>query len=194
MADTHITLAWILQMPRERAGEYIMYGLGQEKLHIAHLESETGLDEDERRQMMELIQLKKAWLGSQRRDFLTRVELGSWSGHSTREMAEESGCDGLYRFVYAPFSSAVHSMWNHVSVYNLRHCWNPLHKFHRVPSILDMPIDADFVYRSAKYLSRSYSALDERWGLRSQAELPADWLARGLNALGRSPESGEGAE
>ena len=39
MTDAHITLAWILLDPDERSKKYILYGLGQEKLYLEHLEN-----------------------------------------------------------------------------------------------------------------------------------------------------------
>jgi len=70
MTDVHITLAWILLDPKERAKKYILYGLGQEKLYIEHLKSEA-VEEDNRINLM--IEVRESWLNSQRADFLTEV-------------------------------------------------------------------------------------------------------------------------
>lgn len=189
MTDAHITLAWVLKEPMERTKKYIFYGLGQEKLHIAHLEQAVKDGSEEKEQVETLIERKKAWLTSQRHDFLTEVNVGSWSGANAREMAQEADCEGLYRFAYTPFSAAVHNMWNHVSTYNLRHCTNPLHKFHRVPTIAEVPLDPDFVYRSAKYVSRSYESVDRAFSLQIGAPDPVEWLVTELNALSRRRRS-----
>ena len=37
MVDTYITLAWIFEKPIERAREFILYGLGQDKLYFEHI-------------------------------------------------------------------------------------------------------------------------------------------------------------
>lgn len=80
--DTYITLAWILESNSlERSQNYILYGLGQEKLQIEHLQSIL----DERRSEEEItirvfIELRKKWLNDQLFDFLTEVDVGNWSG------------------------------------------------------------------------------------------------------------------
>ena len=137
--------------------------------------------------------MKKMWLSMQRADFLTEVNLGSWSGIPVRDMAQDADCDQLYRFAYAPFSAAVHSMWNHVSMFDLIHCINPLHKYHRVPMRTSIPLDPDYVYRSAKYVSRSYESVDAAYQLSVSVALPVEWLRTELTALhesGTDQESG----
>lgn len=186
MIDTHITLAWIVRSPTERAKQYVLHGLGQVKLFIAHLKDEQANAGELFEDVSEMIERYEAWLGYQRHDFLTEVTLGSWSGLNVRDMAYDSECEGLYKFAYAPFSAAVHSMWNHTSVFNLKHCTNPLHKFHRVPTIARVPLDPDFVYRSAKYVSRSFETVDQAFALAVRAEVPLRWLAEKLNALAKN--------
>lgn len=183
MTDCHITLVWLLNDPKERAKKYILYGLGQEKLHIEHLKTDADQDDD---QVQEMIKMKESWLNSQRRDFMTEVNVGHWSGLDTRKMALESECEGLYKFAYTPFSGVVHNMWQHVSLYNLKPCTNPLHKFHKVPTILDAPLDLDFVYRSAKYLNRSYEAVDSKYGMKLEAKMPLEYFTDELDKLHES--------
>ncbi len=185
MTDCHITLAWILKDPPERAKKYILYGLGQEKLQIEHLKADAD-PEDERVQAM--IEMKESWLGSQRRDFLTEVNVGNWAGLNTRKMAKEADCEGLYKFAYTPFSGVAHNMWQHVSMYNLKMCANPLHKYHRVPTIHDVPPDPDFVYRSAKYLNLSYHAVDKKYSLTCDTALPLDFWLNEMARLDAEPE------
>ena len=94
MTDTHITLAWILADPLARSREYIRYGLGQEKLFIEYLENEAALapvgEFDEL--VDEMIKARKSWLDSQIMDWAIEINVGSWSGKSTREMATDAGC------------------------------------------------------------------------------------------------------
>lgn len=79
MTDTHITLAWILEQPEERGREYILYGLGQEKLHIEHLTNDVSSAPDETRSDLihELIETREAWLRSQIAHWAIDVNLGS---------------------------------------------------------------------------------------------------------------------
>jgi len=179
MVDAYITLAWILEDADDRSMKYILYGLGQEKLFIEHLEaSATGeyAQEPESEMMLEMVRIRKDFLNSQLAEWATVVDLGSWSGLSTREMAKQIGRESIYTFSYVPFSGPVHSMWQHVAVYNTRQCSNPLHRFHRVPSTEDAPFEADFMYRSAKYLSMALELLDEKLGMKATSPLPIDFL------------------
>lgn len=183
MVDAHISLAWVLKDPTPRARKFILYGLGQEKLFIEHLKaSRTGTDDDDP-QIDEMIELRESNLNNQRRDFMVEVNVGSWSGHNTREMAEEAGCEELYKYVYLPSSGVVHSMWQHIEAHNLTQCKNPLHRRHRVPLIADLSIDPDYVYRSAKYVTRSYDLFDSTFGVKSEIEPPEDWFVREMDAL-----------
>lgn len=132
MSDAHITLAYILESnSAERAREYIRYGLGQEKLAIAHLEAK--LDEDgEDKNLRLMIDVRREWLVSQRYEQITEVNLGSHTGKSTRQMAELSGNLDLYNYNFTIFSACVHSTWQHVGRYNAVKCTNPLHGGHFV--------------------------------------------------------------
>lgn len=180
MIDAHITLSWILIKPKERAKKYILYGLGQEKLHIEHLKSQAN-QKDKRAQ--QLIQAKENWLKSQRLDFLTEVNVGNWAEITTRQMAIESKCKSLYNFSYNAFSGPTHNMWQHISRYNLRYCNNPLHKYHRIPAIASVPPDIDYVFRSAKYVNLSFAKVDKKFGLRIKTPMPLQYFISRLNLL-----------
>jgi len=178
MTDTHITLAWILGAPLERSRDYIRFGLGQEKLFIEYLQNEADQapagELDER--VKEMIEMRKDWLNSQLMEWAIEVNVGSWSGKSTRDMAIEAGCEGLYKFAYVPFSGPAHSMWQHVGLYNVVPCENPLHKNHRIPVIPELRTDPDYLYRSAKYVSRTYDLLTEKLHLKCDVPLPVTYF------------------
>jgi hypothetical protein len=177
MTDAHITLAWILRNHKDRASKYILYGLGQEKLYLEHLkksEEEDGKDE----RVQKVIKLREAWLNSQKWEFMTEVDVGSWSGMNTRDMAKEAECESLYNFAYLPFSGSTHNMWQHVGIYNLKNCRNPLHKYHSVPTITETRLSTDFVYRSAKYVDRSYGLFDKTFGISVSTPMPHEWFVR----------------
>ena len=178
MIDAYITLAWILGDPADRTVKYIHYGLGQEKLFVAYLEEELNNNPDgyDSEAMRKMIQLRKDWLNSQRAEWATEVNVGSWSGISTREMAKEIGRESIYRFAYVPFSGPTHNMWQHVGIYNMKPCTNPLHKRHLVPMISNPLMHPDFMYRSAKYLSLTYELVDENLGTKSDQPLPVDYF------------------
>lgn len=179
MTDTHITLAWILENPSERGKEYILYGLGQEKLHIEHLTNEGSAipEEAKHEQLEQLIEIRQSWLDMQISHWAINVNLGSWSGKSTRQMASECDCDSLYKFAYTPFSAATHSMWNHVGKYNVELCTVALHKGHLLPCIRRFDPDADFLYRSAKYISKSFRVFSEKTSAFADVSLPVEYFA-----------------
>jgi hypothetical protein len=153
MIDNYINLAWIIKDPLERSRKYILYGLGQEKLIIEHRKNEIereGLDPKDDM----FIKYSEAWINSQRFSFFTEVNIGSWSGISVREMAEQAGCLDIYNYSYLPFSCAVHNTWNHINRYNLRLSENPLHKFLHTPEIPEIKLDIEYIEIAARYVDK----------------------------------------
>ncbi len=179
MTEAHITLAWILEEPSKRSREYIRFGLGQEKLFIEYLENESdSMPEGEEDLVIEkMVEVRKDWLHSQLQEWAIEINVGSWSGKSARVMAQEAGCESLYKFVYVPFSGPVHNMWQHVGIYNVEPCVNPLHKYHKVPVVSNFDPHPDFLYRSSKYVSRTYKLIEDKLGLVSDITLPVDYFA-----------------
>lgn len=175
--DLHITLAWILGDLQERAKKYVLHGLGEEKLIVEHYkkEFEDTPDGDLRAQIEELIEAKTQWIRSQRHDWFIEVNLGHWANLDTWKMANEASCESLYKFAYKPFSQAAHSMWPHISTYNSKQCSSPLHKFHLVPDLVEVPLDPDYLYRSCKYVDRTYEVLLNNFGLSLSQPMPLAW-------------------
>ncbi|MBE2279072.1 MAG: hypothetical protein IAE91_01665 [Ignavibacteriaceae bacterium] len=162
MIDTYITLAWIFKDPKERSKQYILYGLGQYKLHIEHLKK--GIKEKKDNRIKEnYVTAMEDWLKTQRHDFLIEVNVGSWSGISVRKMAEEANCIDFYNYAYISFSTASHSMWPHVARYNLEVCDNPLHKYHYLPINPMVPLDTHYLYLAAKYVQKTFNLFDEHF-------------------------------
>lgn len=172
--EAYITLSWIVDDPRTRANRYIKYGLGQEKLSIGYLEEALAEEPHtiDSNRVSENISVRKSWLNSQLAEWATEVDVGSWSGISTREMAREIGRESIYKHAYVPFSGPTHNMWQHVGRYNTVPCENPLHKWHLVPKILKAPLDPDFMYRSAKYVTLTYQAFDTKLNVQCDVPLP----------------------
>ena len=178
MIDAYITLAWILEDPRERSEEYIHYGLGQEKLYIEYLKEslDEDLDSYDAEGIKNLIEMRESWLNNQLAEWATEVNVGSWSGISTREMAKQIGRESIYKHAYVPFSGSAHNMWQHVGIFNIKPCNNPLHKGHVVPTIRGISPHPDFMYRSAKYISITFELFDEKMGIKCEVPLPDDFL------------------
>ena len=175
MIDNHITLSWILKDPSVRAERFVLHGLGQAKLYLEHLkvENEACSNPD----LQQFIEGVESWINSQRYTFLTNVDLGSWSGLNTREMAEEADCLDVYRYAYTPFSSSAHNMWNHIGRLNVVQSRNPLHKYMLTPCDPEVEPDFSLFLNCARYLQESFSIVDETFNLRCDTLLPYDyWL------------------
>lgn len=175
--DLHITFAWILGDIPDRARKYVLHGLGEEKLIVEQYKKELEENPDlpGKEMMQELIEVKTQWINSQRHNWLVEVNLGHWAHLDTRTMAIEADCESLYKFSYKPFSQSAHSMWPHVSIYNSRQCGNPLHRYHLVPELLEAHGDPDFLYRSCKYVHRTYESLIEKFGISISEPMPLEW-------------------
>ncbi|WP_374331503.1 DUF5677 domain-containing protein [Aestuariivirga sp.] len=161
-ADVHITLEWLLGDPVGRVHSYVQSGLGDIKLEIAHreaaLESDPdGVDEAQ----LSYIEGLKQWLSYQKFAPLVEVNLGSWSGKSTRAMAEEAGCLDFYNYVFQPFSSAVHSSWAHIGRFNVTACDASIHPKHFLPVIRTFEADPHWCWLAAKYYRKSLKLVDD---------------------------------
>lgn len=164
MVDTHITLAWVCGDPQERSRRFILFGLGQAKLDIEHRKAQLADGEPDQRSK-DVVEALEDWVNSQRWTFLTDVDVGSWSGKSTREMAEEAGILDFYNYCYTPFSAATHSMWHHIAKYNLAHCESPLHRYHRLPVVPEVYMDPFYAVLAAKYLEKTFRKFDETFSI-----------------------------
>jgi len=178
MVDTHISLAWLLKDPQSRSQKFILYGLGQEKLQVEKLKAGARSNDDAVKMMIEA---KEEWINSQQYTFLTIVDVGSWSGTSTRSMAEEAGLMELYDHAYVPWSTCAHSMWNHIERFNTQYSSNPYLRHLREPDDLHMKPQIDVLLNAAKYLQRSYDAVDTAFALDVKIEPPWDFLIEALN-------------
>lgn len=178
MSDVHITLSWILLEPNTRARQYIDHGLGQAKLELEH--RKKGLesaDEDSKEGMKQIIQAYESWINVQRWHFLVEVNVGAWSGKTTRQMAEEAGIIDFYNYVYTPFSQCAHSTWFHVGRYNSQPSESPLSRQLWVPEIRESPTDWWNLSLVAKYLDKSFNLFDERALVRPQCSDIREWIS-----------------
>ena len=182
MVESCINVAWILQSSEERCKMFVSYGLGQENLLLEQSKAdlrEAGEDPDENPGIKQWEQ----WINSQRFTFLTEVNVGSWSGSSLREMAEEVGLMGIYRVDYAMWSGATHNTWNHISHANLRPCVNPLHGYHRVPEISRPGYASIHLLKAAEYVDLITELLDHALGTDVDVAKAADVLNLGMDRL-----------
>ena len=182
MADAYITLAWILKEPLERSRKFILYGIGQAKLQLEHRKTQI-VGREPTPEEKRLIEASETWINTQRFTFLTEVNVGSWSGIATRQMAEEADCVEFYNYVYNPFSACAHSMWHHLARYNLRQCANPLHRYHQAPEDYELPIDPYNFYLAGKYLQKSFKAFDNKFAIKVSGGSAYEYLCAELEKL-----------
>jgi len=177
MTDVHITLAWILLDPETRARQYIDHGLGQAVLELEHRKKQLeSADVDSKEMLEKFISVQEAWINAQKWSFLVDVEIGAWSGKSTRQMSEEAGILDFYNYVYTPFSQCAHSTWYHVGRYNSGPSESPLTRQLWVPRIADPSTDTWNLELAAKYLDKTFNMFDEKALRRSPSSGIQAWI------------------
>jgi hypothetical protein len=177
MTDVHITLSWILLDPTTRARQYIDHGLGQEVLALEHRKKEMErVTEDSKEKLEKMIAAEESWINAQKWSFLVDVNVGSWSGKTTRQMAEEAGILDFYNYVYTPFSQCAHSTWYHIGRYNSWPSESPLTRQLWMPYIRDARSDIWNLHLLAKYLDKSFNLFDEKALQQKPSSEIQEWL------------------
>lgn len=195
MTDCCITVAWILKDPLDRARKFILYGLGQEKLEIERLRSVLNEQSGEDRKRMEArIAIQEAWLNAQHYSFLQHVDVGSWSGISTRKMAEEADRLSLYDFAYTGWSHAAHGTWNHIGRFDAFPTGEPLHKHIWEPANVDHGNQVDIVIQATKYFDESYSDIVRHFKLEMKLQPPNQWISERIAQFFTEVQGIEGVE
>lgn len=177
MADVHITISWILLNPTTRAKQYIEHGLGQAVLSVEHRKASLEkTDAADKPTLEQLIKAEESWINGQRWSFLVDVNVGSWSGRTTRQMAEEAECLNFYNYVYTPFSQCAHSTWYHVGRYNSESSPSPLTSPVWLPRIANVEPHPDDLFLAAKYVDKTFNFFDEKALHVSPSSNIRDWL------------------
>jgi hypothetical protein len=177
MTDVHITVSWILLDPASRAKQYIEHGLGQAVLSVEHRKASLEKAHvDDKPAIEHTIKAEEAWINGQRWSFLVDVNVGSWSGKTTRDMAQEAGCLEFYNYVYTPFSQCAHSTWYHVGRYNSRPSPSPLTSPVWLPQIADVEPHPHDLSLAARYVDKTFNFFDEKALNVPPASKIQDWL------------------
>lgn len=192
MTDCHIAIAWILVNPLVNARKFIDYGLGQTKLMIENYREGLAQESDpvDKQRAERMIEVQAQWLDGQHFAFLQDVDVGSWSGISTRQMAVDAGCLDLYRFAYTPYSNCAHNSWNHLGRIYCIPSSNPLHRFIRIPGHPDMPLDPNVFMNAAKYFEKSLCVVSSQFHISVDVELPWDWANSRMASLFKELDGG----
>ncbi|MBY5441940.1 hypothetical protein HFO93_00220 [Rhizobium leguminosarum] len=110
--------------------QYRKYGQGQTKLaflkNVREEEIPGFIDLDE----LESFANEDRWME------LEDIELGHWANLNLRKMSEEVGLRDLYDKYYDWSSGYVHGQWASARSTVYINCFNPLHRFHRVPGVM----------------------------------------------------------
>jgi len=133
--------------------QYRKYGQGQTKLaflkNIREEEIPSFLDLDE----LEEFANEDRWME------LADIELGNWANLNLRKMAEVAGLKDLYDKYYDWASGYVHAQWASARSTVFINCFNPLHRFHRIPGVLAPAMPSTLV-DVAKVLNRMLDDLN----------------------------------
>lgn len=137
LTETEIILTWMSLNGDDSYRAYQAYGDGKAKLHGANLAGLAAEFGDNVPEMLTtaIEHLDKKTGGEWGGQFVPVSVDSTFSGKSMRTMAQQSGLEGLYRHVYQGASSVTHGEWWTVEDYSMQRCRNPLHRFHRVPSM-----------------------------------------------------------
>ena len=136
LADTAITSVYLLERGTDQ--DYLRfkeYGEGQQKLLMLHLQ-----DNYPDRQSLDGLSVADL---ADRFDIypeLLNIELGHWTKLDTRQLAKACNMEHLYRLVYLPASNELHGSWLSLKTSSLTYCSEPLHRYHRLPSLSEPPL------------------------------------------------------
>lgn len=137
LAELHISFSYLAAKDeKELWYEYRNFGNGQTKL--AFLKSELG-DGDPppyvNQESLFLMANEDSW-----QEFVD-VNTGHWANKNLRSLAIEGGTKDIYDKYYDWTSTYSHGHWGAIRDSNFATCFNPLHRFHRIPrkSYRDLP-------------------------------------------------------
>lgn len=136
LVDTAITFSYLAQKATpDEFRKFREYGEGQEKLLMLHLQATyEGQRSLEGREASDIA----GDLGGVMPELID-IELGHWTKKDSRKLAMAVGMERFYRLVYSPTSNDMHGSWMSLKHSNLHRCAEPLHRFHRIPSVAEPP-------------------------------------------------------
>ncbi|HUW77700.1 MAG TPA: DUF5677 domain-containing protein [Candidatus Nanopelagicaceae bacterium] len=146
LAETEIVLAWLAKMGSEGYAQFQAYGDGKAKLMRAHMRDLLDDFSGEPPEMLidSIEHLDKKLGGEWAEEFIpVSVDPTFVAGKSVWTMAQETGREDLYRYVYQSASGVSHGEWWAVQDYAMQRCMNPLHRYHwvsKTTSIISMAL------------------------------------------------------
>jgi Family of unknown function (DUF5677) len=137
LVDERIVVAWLLKRDDpELFRAYKDYGAGKRKLYKLKLEElmdAEGPEGDEGEDIRKLHSRLEQEVNQDTMEEFLEIDLGgTFSGKNIREMAKETDLADLYSLSYQPLSTESHGEWGSLIMFDLDHCGNPLHLYHRL--------------------------------------------------------------
>lgn len=174
--EAQIFIRWMLKQGNEEVFlQYQSYGLGKRKLLKQHVKSLLERLGDEAPEMFKAYaESLEQKTGGDWGDQFQAVSLDStFSGLTVRQMAEEVGMLDEYRHVYQSASGITHGEWWAIEDYALQRCQNPLHLFHRLPSLEEFRSEPEFVGTLINYFDRLIDDVADGLGIEIDPDAPA---------------------
>lgn len=169
MADSTFVYCYLLNKDCDNLYEkFVEYGHGREKRLMLSLQ-DTQFDCP--MPGGETVEEISESLGGGFAPEMTEINIGNWTDLSMREIAVELGLKELHERIYEPVSDDVHGMWPSLKRHNLCYCVNPLHRYHRIPKIVDMCVDTSLMDCATTLMNTVLKVTSPKLGL-SEPETP----------------------
>jgi hypothetical protein len=129
IAETVLTLGYLKKVDDPKTWvQYRNYGMGQVKLSFLKLLEQGDVPDFVDMSFFERLINEDFW-----HEHL-EINLGHWAGRDLRKLAEEAGMKDIYDKYYSTTSPFVHGTWSAIRMASFETCFNPLHRFHRIPT------------------------------------------------------------
>lgn len=138
------------------------YGNGQTKLSLLKNLSTDSVPRFIDIELLEALANEDQWLE------FSDINLGSWSNKNLRALATESGLKDVYDAYYDLCSGYTHGHWSAIRNTSFTMCYNPLHRFHRIPAPVNLSMKSiiedgiDLTNRMIDELNKIYPGLTHR--------------------------------
>lgn len=128
LTEARITLAYLKEKDSpELWVKFRAFGVGQAKLALLKLDDIRNQPKFTNPDVLEQLSNEGYF-----QEFVS-IDLGHWCGLDLRKMAEASNTKDDYHRFYGWSSSFVHGHWSALRDAGMVHCFNPLHRLHRIP-------------------------------------------------------------
>ena len=163
IVEGFITLAYLAQKDDPALWlKHRDHGNGQTKLTLLKNLASENIPRFLDLEMLEALANEDKWLE------FHDINVGAWADKNLRTLAVEASLKGVYDSYYDLCSGYTHGHWSAIRETAFTTCFNPLHRFHRIPaptnfgmrSVLDDGIT--LVNRMLDELTKLYPGMDHR--------------------------------